>query len=110
MQSETIVKLRITQISDSWITNQSWITHESSTRFVGKPEGVSNVFLTILTIFSGEGVNINLGGRDAPEGVEPPTNLALHESHSIRSNAHGWLMNQSWALTIESTATIEPMN
>ena len=40
-----------------------------STRFLGQPEGVSNVFRLILTIFTG--VNTNLGGWEAPEGVKP---------------------------------------
>ena len=41
-----------------------------------KPEGVSNVFLTFLTMSVGGGVNVNLG-EEVPEGggggVKPPT-------------------------------------
>ena len=37
------------------------ISLPDSTRFVGKPEGVSNVFLTYFDYFFG-GVNTNLGG------------------------------------------------
>ena len=42
-----------------------------STRFVGKPEGVSNVFLTYFDNFF-RGVNTNLGVERHQRGVKPP--------------------------------------
>ena len=58
----------------------------------GKTRGVSNVFLTIFDYFAG--VNENVGGWEAPEGVHPQstTNRALDmtntESDLVRDN---WL-------------------
>ena len=60
----------------------------SSTRFEGKPEGISNVFLTYFDYFS-EG-QYKLGGWEAPEGgglnPQPPTNRALILSQYLISN------------------------
>ena len=53
--------------------------------------GVSNVFLTYFDYFFG--VNTNLEGLEAPEGVKspnPPTNRALHRSHSSSMFAFTW--------------------
>ena len=44
----------------SYVQDPHYYTILTSTRFVGKPEGVSNVFLTYFDYFLG-GVNTNLG-------------------------------------------------
>ena len=44
-----------------------------STRFVGKPDRVSNLFLTYFDYFFGGGVNTNLGVERHQKGVKPPT-------------------------------------
>ena len=50
-----------------------------NTRFVGKPEGVSNVFLIYFDYLFG-GVNTILGGWEAPP---PPTDRALLTLHML---------------------------